>query len=71
MPAGDAAPGAGILPEATQVSNVGGGATPAMKKGRMTFHEDGTLSTLWEASAGEEPTMSAGFHLRRKVVEER
>ena len=64
-------PEGSIVFDATHVSNLGAEANPAMKKGRMTFHEDGTLSTLWEAFAGEEPTMSAGFHLRRKVVEER
>lgn len=51
--------------EATHVGNLEGEDAEAMKQGRITFEEDGSVTTLWSAFAGDEPTHEAGFTLRR------
>ena len=60
------APEGTIVFDATHVGNLGDESNQAMKEGRMTFNEDGTISTLWSAFAGDEKTMEVGFRLRRK-----
>lgn len=59
------APEGTIRFEATHVGNLGAETNPAMKQGTLVFHEDGTVSSTWNAFAGDEPTMTAGFRLRR------
>jgi len=53
--------------EATHVANRGEESNMAMTKAKLTFNEDGTISTLYSAYAGDELGGEVGFHLRRKA----